>query len=189
MHVEQHVEISRPSAAVWAALEDVALIAECIPGAALTEQQGNDHFTGSLSVKVGPVSARFHVEVDVARDSTSLSGTVDGKGVDKMTSSQARARARYWLTAIDDETTRLSVAADVTLSGVIGQFASASVVSQIASRLAEGFAGNISARLAGDTAWPPSGSTEAPPLTVKLGVGDLCKAFVDRVKRALRLAA
>lgn len=189
MHVEQHVEIGRPSAAVWAALEDVALIAECIPGAALIEQRGNEHFTGSLAVKVGPVSALFHVGVDVVRDSASLSGTVDGKGIDRMTSSQARARARYWLTAIDVENTRLSVAADVTLSGVIGQFASASVVNQIASRLAEGFAGNISARLAGDAGRPSRGATEVAPLTVKLGVGDLYKAFVDRVKRALRLAA
>jgi carbon monoxide dehydrogenase subunit G len=189
VHVEQHVEIRRPAASVWAALEDVALIAECIPGAALAEQHGNDRFTGWLSVKVGPVATRFHVEVDVVRDSASLSGSVDGRGVDKMTSSQARARARYWLTALDVGATRLSVAADVTLSGVIGQFASASVVSQIASRLAEGFAGNISARLASEGATPPVVATGTPPLTVSLRVGDLCKAFVDRVKRALRLAA
>src|ERR1700712_6051605 len=49
----------------WKVLRDVKATAECMPGAAITEQTDATHFKGSVKVKVGPANAAFAGEIEV----------------------------------------------------------------------------------------------------------------------------
>ena len=49
----------RPAAAVWAYLTDPYRVATALPGAAVTEKVDDRTYNGTITVKVGPVSARY----------------------------------------------------------------------------------------------------------------------------------
>jgi len=46
-------------ATVWAALNDAALLKECLPGCESFEQTGDNEWRAVMAARVGPVSARF----------------------------------------------------------------------------------------------------------------------------------
>src|SRR5882757_3447755 len=54
--------IRLPAAEVWPLLSDPALVASCIPGAALAPDQGDGLWRGSIRVKFGPTVAVFRGE-------------------------------------------------------------------------------------------------------------------------------
>ena len=51
--------INAPQAKVWAALNDPAMLKQCIIGCDSLEATTPDTFVAAMSVKVGPVSAKF----------------------------------------------------------------------------------------------------------------------------------
>ena len=52
--------------AVWKALNDADVLAECIDGCQSMEQVGDDRFEASVKAKVGPVSATFAAVLELA---------------------------------------------------------------------------------------------------------------------------
>ena len=44
---------------VWAYLTDPFRVAPALPGASITEKMGDGTYTGGITIKVGPVSARY----------------------------------------------------------------------------------------------------------------------------------
>ncbi len=68
MRLENEFRVSSPVEKVWEALLDLERVTPCLPGAALTEQVGEE-YKGTMTVKLGPVTARYNgtvrfVEVD-----------------------------------------------------------------------------------------------------------------------------
>ncbi len=55
---EQHIPASQD--AVWAALNDPAVLKACIPGCDSIERQSVNEYRVSMLAAVGPVKARFH---------------------------------------------------------------------------------------------------------------------------------
>lgn len=51
--------IPLPQAATWKALNDPAVLKDCIPGCESIENLGGDEYQVVLTAKVGPVSAKF----------------------------------------------------------------------------------------------------------------------------------
>ena len=52
--------VPAPPAAVWSALNDPAVLKECLPGCELFERTGDGAFQVVMAARVGPVSARFN---------------------------------------------------------------------------------------------------------------------------------
>ena len=51
--------IPLPQAATWKALNDPAVLKDCIPGCESIESVGDNEYEVVLTAKVGPVSAKF----------------------------------------------------------------------------------------------------------------------------------
>jgi len=92
MEIEKSFELAYAPELVWDALADVHLVAECLPGASIIGDLGQDRYKGRFSVKLGPLAAAFEGEVAIERRPDERAGTVSGKGIDKGSSSRASAR-------------------------------------------------------------------------------------------------
>jgi carbon monoxide dehydrogenase subunit G len=58
---EERIAASR--ATVWAALNDVEVLKQCIPGCETLEKQSDTEMTAKVKLQIGPVSARFSGKV------------------------------------------------------------------------------------------------------------------------------
>ena len=56
MELNNDFEVSAPIEKVWEVINDVELIAPCLPGAQLEEVE-NDEYRGFVKIKVGPITA------------------------------------------------------------------------------------------------------------------------------------
>jgi uncharacterized protein len=63
MEITKTFRVKAPPAAVWAFLTDPQRVARCLPGAALGEQLDDKTYTGTMTVKVGPVSSSYKGKV------------------------------------------------------------------------------------------------------------------------------
>jgi carbon monoxide dehydrogenase subunit G len=59
MKLSDAIEIDAPRHRVWAALNDEAILARCIPGCTAIERLSDSEMTATVSVKMGPVRANF----------------------------------------------------------------------------------------------------------------------------------
>jgi uncharacterized protein len=71
-------------ARAWAILQDLKAVANCMPGAELSEQLSDTSYKGGVKVKVGPAVAQFGGTVDVLeKDADARKMVLRGKGADK----------------------------------------------------------------------------------------------------------
>lgn len=166
MKIAQSFRVERPVADVWAYLADVPAVATCLPGAEITADKGGGAYAGKVSVKLGPFSAAFEGEATVTRDEAARIGRVEGKGVDKRGGSRSRMVMDYTVEP-DGTGSRISVDADVTLSGPIAQFGRIGLMQETANILIKDFAVGLEARLA---AAPVAGTSMATPGDIAEGV-------------------
>lgn len=105
----------------WAALTDLELIAPCMPGAELTEVEG-DIYRGTVKVKVGPITAKFKGEASfVEQDADAHRAVLKAAGRDTGGKGNANATITAQLTPAGDGT-HVSLVTDLAISGKVAQF-------------------------------------------------------------------
>jgi len=72
--------ISAPIEKVWAALNDPAVLEQCIPGCEKLEADRENGFSAAVTLKIGPIKARFAGEVELTNINPPLSYTIAGEG-------------------------------------------------------------------------------------------------------------
>ena len=150
MQIEQSFFVDQPREVVWRALQDTALMVECLPGAQLAATLDADHLEGTLTAKLGPVSAAFRGEVAIERDHESRTGTMHARGADRRTGTRVRAAIRYALTERDGGT-EITMDSDVSLMGSLAQFARQALIEKVAAKLIAQFAEALEAQLSGES--------------------------------------
>ena len=149
MEIEKSFELAYAPERVWEALADVHLVAECLPGASIIGDLGQDRYKGRFAVKLGPLAAAFEGEVAIERRPDERAGTVSGKGIDKGSSSRASGTLRYRIAPADlPRRARVDVVCELALAGALAQFGKAAVIREIANRITTDFVRNLEARLA-----------------------------------------
>lgn len=152
MQIQHQFRVSRPISTVWEFFQDVPSVAQCLPGAELTESKGNDTYAGKVSVKLGPLSATFEGEAVVTLDAAGRSGLIDGKGVDRRGGSRGQVKVTYRLTEDGPSSTAVEIDADVTLSGAAAQFGRTGLINEMSNRLIGEFVGCVEGKLAAGSA-------------------------------------
>jgi carbon monoxide dehydrogenase subunit G len=158
----QDFEIAVPLDQVWRLFQDVPVVVECLPGATLSEDLGGDRYRGDVSVKLGPVSARFEGEAAHAPDEANRSGRIQGKGTDKKGGSRTQATIDYHLED-SPSGTRVTVDSDIMLSGRVAQFGRPGLVREMTGRIIQEFGANLERKLTEGAA--PEAVDDAPPLS------------------------
>ncbi|WP_428119015.1 SRPBCC family protein [Candidatus Poriferisodalis sp.] len=121
MELKSEFRVGIPVEQAWNTLTDVEFIAPCMPGAQLTEVDG-DEFKGGVKIKVGPItvqykgSARF-VELDEANHRVVLEAT----GRDSRGAGNAAAEVTAQMTP-DGDGTVIAITTDLKVTGKVAQF-------------------------------------------------------------------
>jgi len=148
--ITEVIDVERPAIQVWDLFQDVPSLAACLPGASLTQDKGGGVYAGAVGVKLGPMSATFEGEATVASDAASRSGTVNGKGVDRRGGSVGQVKVAYALEETD-RGTRVTIDADVILSGAAAQFGRTGLIKEMSGRLIDEFVACVEAKLTAET--------------------------------------
>ena len=120
--IEKTYRVDAPVERLWAFLTNPESVVSCIPGASLDEMVDERSFRGRVSVKVGPVEARYEgdarfEELDV--DNYRMRLVAQGKGL-----GSARLEMTSQLRPLDDGGTEATVIAVVNLTGRLVQLGS-----------------------------------------------------------------
>ena len=128
--------IAAPIEKVWAYLLDVHNVAACTPGFQSLEELGEEHWKAVVSIGVGPVKAKFTLDVTRPEKHEPDLTVVQAHG--KAPGSTAELSGRMNLSAIDAAHTRMDWTAQVTVSGTI-----ASVGTRLLHQTAEKLTGQF----------------------------------------------
>jgi uncharacterized protein len=122
MEINNAFEVKAPIDVAWATLTDLARIAPCLPGATLTSIEG-DIYKGHVTVKVGPIVAKFGGQaIFQERNDAAHRAVLKGEGRDSTGKGNASAIITAQLEVVDANTTRCTVNTDLTITGKIAQF-------------------------------------------------------------------
>jgi aerobic carbon-monoxide dehydrogenase small subunit len=168
------LRLNVPITAVWSAILDLQLVAECVPGARLVEVAG-DRLRGEVRASLGPIETLFAGEGIVRFDDGRRQVEIIGDGRDSRTGTRLSARVVAQLNELDTTTTEATMTIDYALRGPLAQFARATVVQEFAAALAATCAANLEARLTGATMQTP----------MRLSTGSLLWRAIWRRLRAL----
>lgn len=106
----------------WAAFGDLASVAECFPGATVTESDG-DTFKGSAKVKLGPVALQYAGQGQILeRDDATHTMRLEAKGKDKRGNGTAGATVTMAFAAAGDAESSVDVTTDLSITGKPAQF-------------------------------------------------------------------
>ena len=121
MELNSEFRVGIPVEQAWNTLTDVEFIAPCMPGAQLTEVDG-DEFKGGVKIKVGPITAQYKgsarfVELDEENHRVVLEAT----GRDSRGAGNAAAQVTAQMTP-DDDGTVIAITTDLKVTGKVAQF-------------------------------------------------------------------
>ena len=121
MDLNHEFIVNVPIANAWTILTDLELIAPCLPGAQLTEIDGDTYF-GNVKVKVGPILAQFDGQAQfLERNEAEHRAALKGEGRDKSGKGSTLATITARLEAVSDTSTKCFVHTDLAITGKIGQ--------------------------------------------------------------------
>lgn len=146
MKIEQEFVVARPPEVVWELFQDVPSVAQCLPGAELLGRDDDGSYQGRLSVKLGPMTAAFEGKATVAPDPASRTAIIEGRGVDKRGGSRGQVKVEYSVVA-EGSGSKVSIDADVTLSGPAAQFGRTGLINEMSKRLIGEFVDCLEAKL------------------------------------------
>lgn len=168
MQLTNAVPVKAPPDQVFALLNDVERVASCMPGGALTGQDG-DAWQGRVTVRVGPVTAAYAGTVRfLEADAGARRLRVQARGADTHGSGDAEAEVTL-VVAEAPEGALLRLDTDLVIRGKIAQFGKGAI-GAVSDRILQQFAQNLGSLLdqervpaaAGVRAAPVQAAPEAP---------------------------
>jgi hypothetical protein len=128
--------IHATQADTWAALNDPAILKECVPGCESIEKSGDNEYVVLMTARVGPVSAKFKGKMTLSdiRPPNSYSIAFEGQGG---VAGFAKGGAEVSLKA-EGHDTRLSYTAKANVGGKLAQIGSR-LVDAAANKVANEF--------------------------------------------------
>lgn len=142
MDLQNDFEVGVGIDEAWDVLNDVERIAPCLPGAQLTEVDG-DEYRGTVKVKVGPITSQYKGQatfVEQNRDDYRV--VLKGEGRDTRGSGNANALITATLESLGADRTKVNVVTDLRVTGKVAQFGRG-VMADISAKLMGQFANNL----------------------------------------------
>ncbi len=158
MQLENSFTIDAPIEKAWKALNTPETVAPCFPGATLTEYEG-DSFTGTVKVKLGPISLTYKGKgVYKERDDAAHRVVIDATGRDSRGNGTAEATVVGTMVAEGPDKTSVTMITDMKITGRPAQFGRG-VISDVADKIIGQFAACVASKLqAGEPAEVEAGS-------------------------------
>jgi carbon monoxide dehydrogenase subunit G len=162
MELSNEFTVDAPVDQAWSVLTDLERIAPCMPGAQLTEVEGEE-YRGNVKIKVGPITAQYKgAATFVSKDDTAHKAVLKAEGRD--TRGQGNASATITATLVPaGQGTKVTVATDLTITGKVAQMGRG-VLADVSAKLLDEFVGCLERDVlaAGATAAAAGGDGNAP---------------------------
>lgn len=158
MQMTGEQRIVAPRQKVWEALNDPAVLAQCIPGCQSLERDGDNRFVATAEVKIGPIGARFKGNVQLSDIDPANGYTITGSGNGGIAGS-AKGGARVRLSDASGGGTLVSYEVEAEVGGRMAQLGGP-IIDATAKNLAGKFFVKFGEVVSGTTP-PPAASTSA----------------------------
>lgn len=138
-NIEKTFEIPQPIDKVWAYLSNPEKIVTCVPGASLTEKIDEENYKGIVSMKFGPVAAKYNGAIKIDKlDEANHDMVISGTGMDAKGKGSAGMVLNGKLNALSPTNTEVGYSMEVTVTGKLAQFGSRLIV-DVSDQLANQF--------------------------------------------------
>ena len=144
MKLSGNRQLNAPQAEVWAKLNDVDVLARCIPGCEKLERVSDNELKALVGLKIGPMSTKFTGDVTLSDMQPPTSYRISGTGKGGP-AGMASGGANVKLEAKDGGTL-LTYDVDANVSGKIAQLGQR-LIDATAAQLAEKFFTNFAAEV------------------------------------------
>ena len=146
MQLEHQLSVAAPIDVVWSALLDPERVAPCMPGATLTGVDG-DSFTGTIKVKVGPISLLYKgTGTFTEHDEQTRRVVLKGAAKDTRGNGTVNATITISLSEEGDHTTG-TAATELSITGKPAQFGRG-MIADVGGKIIEQFTACLSDKLA-----------------------------------------
>jgi uncharacterized protein len=147
MNMEGEERIEAPVAKVWQALNDPEVLQACIPGCESLEKKSDTEFAATVSLKIGPIKARFQGAVELKNLNPPNSYTIEGEGKGGI-AGFAKGGADVALTPDGEAATVLKYTVKADVGGKIAQLGSR-LIDSTSKKLAGQFFSNFNKTVSG----------------------------------------
>jgi carbon monoxide dehydrogenase subunit G len=169
MELNHEFTVAAPIGRAWAVLTNIEEIAPCMPGAELTEVDG-DTYHGLVKIKVGPITAQYQgTALLTEKDESAHRVVMKASGRDARGQGNAAALVTATMTEQGDGTL-VSINTDLTVSGRVAQFGRG-VMHDVSAKLLQQFVDNLEADVLGEPAGAAAGPDTAAPAGAAAGTG------------------
>src|SRR4051794_30995104 len=137
MELTNEFTVDAPIEQAWSVLTDLERIAPCMPGAQLTEVEG-DEYRGNVKIKVGPITAQYKgVATFLSKDDSAHTAVLKAEGRDTRGQGNASATITATLTPAGAGT-KVVVGTDLTITGKVAQMGRG-VLADVSGKLLDQF--------------------------------------------------
>ena len=149
MEFDNSFEVPLPPAQAWPLLMDIRKVAQCMPGAELTDVVDERNYKGKIAVRLGPVALTFGGVVTFEDiDNVHRTARVRAQGNDAKGRGAAQAAATFRLEP-SAAGSKVSVHTDLTLSGAVAQYGrGVGMIQATAAAIMNQFANNLKTHIA-----------------------------------------
>ncbi len=126
---EKSLKLVQETAMIWKCMIDPSFMVKSVPGAELTEQIDEKNFKGKISIKIGPVTAKFNGKAEFTKlEEADYELTMEGKGLDTSGKGGANMTMNIRLSALEDGGTEMQSSMSLAITGKLAQFGSRMIV-------------------------------------------------------------
>ena len=175
MELTHEFTVPVPVQEAWDHFQDIASVAECFPGAQVTEHRGRRRSAGSVKVKLGPIALVYNgTGTFTEKDETAYRFVVDAKGKDKRGNGTAGATVTLTMDGSAGDSTDVKVHTDLAITGKPAQFGRG-VMQDVSDKLLGQFVSCLEQRMGeGDGSTAPAAEATAAAPGRGRGSGSAC---------------
>jgi len=155
MKLENEFTVPAPVERAWEVLLDVERVAPCLPGATIESSEGDEH-TGTMKIKIGPITASYKGTVKIEQsDEAAHRAVMRAQARDSRGQGTAAATITSTMQEVEGGT-RVHVETDMRITGPAAQFGRG-VMQDVSAKLMGRFADCLAEQMAG----PPAETADA----------------------------
>jgi uncharacterized protein len=164
IRIEKTFQVQEPLERVWKFISDPRKVANCLPGAQITEAVDDRTFKGVIKVQVGPSVTDYKGQVQIERlDDEKHEIELVGKGQDIRGKGSASMKMTGRVQSLSDGSTEVVSVAEVNVVGLLAQMGGR-MIQEVSNQMFAAFSSNFAARLQQEKA-PSSDPAQAPTAT------------------------
>ena len=126
---EKNLKLNQDPDMIWKCMIDPSFMVKSVPGAELTEQLDERNFKGKISIKIGPVNAKFNGEAEFTKlEEADYELTMEGKGLDTSGKGGANMTMNIKLSTLEEGGTEMQSSMSLSITGRLAQFGARMIV-------------------------------------------------------------